>query len=401
MRDGEIYVSLYDSTKNDWGAATALPEPINSSSSEETFAFVSNDGGVMFFASDRKGGYGGTDIYRSYRLPNGKWGVPQNLGDIINTPYNEDSPIMHPTQNILYFSSAGHNTMGGYDIFFSILNPDSTFAAVSNIGYPINTPDDDVHFVPTTEKNVAYYSSIVWSGETDESSGFDIYEVAYEEPEIEKLVVVEGKIVASADDRIYITAENNGETVGSYQPNSKTNKFVIILEVGSEYTVRVSAGDEEIDRVVTLTEAEAYAKSGETKNIGTFEFKSGIVNATTEGDTSSSAAQQANANSNSQNDSAASTKSSTSVAKASDTKGNDAFTVQILSLREAIDVNKLKGVDASQVVEYQYKDGWFVYSVGEYKSVADVKAKRDEIISTTPYSDAFYRRISQYDKFTK
>ncbi len=401
IRDGNIYVSEFDSASGVWGEAKALPEPINTSRSEESSAFVSNDGEIMFFCSNREGGYGGVDIYRSYRLPNGNWGVPQNVGDVINTPYNEYSPIMHPTQNILYFSSMGHNTMGGYDIFYSIVNADSTFAAVSNIGHPINTPDDDVHFVPTTEKNLAFYSSIIWDSESNGSNGFDIYEVEYEEPEINKLAVVEGTIKSQSNNRVLVTAESAGEIVGHYAPNHDTNKFVLILEVGENYTIKANNGSSEIKKTITVTNAEAYNLSGNTLSLGVFDFgdeneETAAAASAQNGDAASTASTSTSGNAENATAASSSFKDS-----ASASKNKDAMTVQIFSLREKLDPADVRGLDSSELIEHQYKDGWFVYSVGEYDTMHEANTTKDKVISETPYTDAFVRRIANYDKFTK
>ena len=193
VRDGNIYISKLD-TAGTWQKAEKLAQPINSKF-EEKYAYVTPDGTEMFFSSNRDGGLGGFDIYHSFRLPNGQWGIPKNMGNIINTEFDEDAPVKHPQKNILYFASNGHNTMGGYDIFYTIGNEnDSTFEAVQNIGYPINTPDDDLFFVPTTQKDMAYYASIKWDSSEDEFTGYDIYEVEYDEPEVNKLVILSGII---------------------------------------------------------------------------------------------------------------------------------------------------------------------------------------------------------------
>ena len=110
--------------KNDkWGALEKLPSPI-SSMANETHASFSMDGNTLFFTSDRIGGLGGKDIYKVSKLPNGEWGKAQNLGEGVNTEFNEESPYIHPGQGALYFSSEGHKSMGGFDIFKS--TPDSS-----------------------------------------------------------------------------------------------------------------------------------------------------------------------------------------------------------------------------------------------------------------------------------
>ena len=99
-----------------------------------------------YVASDKKEGMGGTDIYYAKKLPDGKWGKPINLGDGINTKYNEDYPTLLKDGKTLFFSSEGHNSMGGYDLFSSNWNETKeTWSTPNNIGYPINTPDDNMN----------------------------------------------------------------------------------------------------------------------------------------------------------------------------------------------------------------------------------------------------------------
>src|SRR5690606_12516617 len=106
------------------------------------------NGKMMFFASDRPGGYGGLDLYYVMQDQFGEWTAPKNCGPTLNTPYNEDSPYLHPDGKTLYFSSEGHNSIGGYDVFQTRWRKaDSSFVRPANIGYPINGPDDDIFFV--------------------------------------------------------------------------------------------------------------------------------------------------------------------------------------------------------------------------------------------------------------
>ena len=112
-----------------------------------------------FLPATEKEGYGGLDIYRIKKLPNGKWSKALNLGPQINTPYDEEGPYLHPDGTSLFFASKGHNTMGGYDIFVSHIDENEKWSVPENLGYPINTPDDDVYYVPSVDGRRAYYAS--------------------------------------------------------------------------------------------------------------------------------------------------------------------------------------------------------------------------------------------------
>lgn len=267
--DGDIYISRRDSLSGKWLPAVAVEEPVNSKY-EENFASISPDGQQLYFSSNRDGGMGGFDIYRSYRLPNGRWGEPRNLGPSINSEYDEDSPVIHPTQPLLYFSSTGHNTMGGMDIFYSQYNEtDSSFVGTMNIGYPINTPDDDLYFMPTSQQNIAYYSSMMWS---DGNSGYNIYEIEYEEPEVNRLVLIEGKIVASNPSSVRITARVDGNIVGSYLANDKDGNFIMLLPENQNYEIHAEANGRDEVRTVNLTKGEGYNITGKRHTLDPFIF---------------------------------------------------------------------------------------------------------------------------------
>ena len=170
---GDIYSSRYVS--GEWTS----PEPLNQHINTgywETAVSITADGQTLYFTSDRPGGYGGLDIYMSNLAENGEWGRPVNLGEHINTPGHEDSPFIHPDGKSLYFSSDGHVGLGGYDIFRSDLGQDGWKRPV-NIGFPINTADDDSHFVISSDRKTAYYTSI-----KEEGVGLaDIYKISIHE----------------------------------------------------------------------------------------------------------------------------------------------------------------------------------------------------------------------------
>jgi len=151
-----IYESVYDNGR--WYPAQSLGKPINSKY-YEGHACYSPDGRSIYFSSNRKGSIGGMDIYRSDQLEDGTWGEPVNLGPGINTILNEDAPNMSPDGKRLYFSSQGHSTMGGYDAFYSELLDDGSWHELPvNLGYPLNTSDDDYTFSPegVAEDNYSY-----------------------------------------------------------------------------------------------------------------------------------------------------------------------------------------------------------------------------------------------------
>lgn len=158
--NGDIY---YTERKNDgsWSELEALPGIINSSYRESSVS-ITKDGNYLFFASERPGGFGGSDIYICTKDSKGEWSKVKNLGTMINTEYDEDGPFIDYDETTLYFSSQGRKGMGGYDIFKSnFLNKEKNeWSEPENMGYPINTPDDDIYFSGTKDGKRWYYSSV-------------------------------------------------------------------------------------------------------------------------------------------------------------------------------------------------------------------------------------------------
>lgn len=167
---GQIYVSSLSSTGK-WRTPQLLGETINTSYWESS-ASLTADGSKLYFVSERKGGLGRGDIYVVERTTRTEFGEAQNLGPAINTAGDEKMVFIHPKGDMLFFSSDGHTTMGGYDIFVSLLI-NGQWTEPVNLGYPINSVDDDVNFVLTANNKKAYYSGFKQGG-IGES---DIYEI--------------------------------------------------------------------------------------------------------------------------------------------------------------------------------------------------------------------------------
>jgi len=153
--DGNIYESVLKG--EEWSEPVKLPEPINSKKHEST-ASISPDGRTIYFVSDRKGGEGKLDIWLCHQDNTGKWGLAENLGSTINTPLDEEGVFIHPDGKTLYFSSKGHNTIGGFDIYKSELEHGSWSIPV-NLGNSINTTGDDLFFTLTADGKTGYYST--------------------------------------------------------------------------------------------------------------------------------------------------------------------------------------------------------------------------------------------------
>lgn len=221
IKSGNLYISKKDENGN-FKKPELLDKNINSPS-EEIAASITSDGGILYFASNRPGGIGGTDIYMSKRDPKGKWGLPTNLGIAVNTPQNEDFPNISPDGKTLYFSSTGHSSMGGYDLF-KVKWDDETqqWKNAQNMGYPLSTTDDDLNFRISQNERYGYISGVKTSTQTET----DLYRVIFNEIDAE-LSVIKGQVLAEdgsqinyPDVLITVTNDANGEIVGNYLPNA-------------------------------------------------------------------------------------------------------------------------------------------------------------------------------------
>ena len=224
---GDIYMS--ENIDGNFSRNFKLNSTINSKHLE-TSASLSADGNTLFFSSDRPGGEGGLDLYMARKLPDGNWGLAQNLGKTINTPYNEDFPQLSDDGNTLYFSSTGLPGMGGADIYHSNWYPElNSWSIPTNIGYPINTPSDNMTISFSINEKYAYISA----NREDSFGDQDIYRVEFHDGKGSKAVFIY-KISGRVDEsNLELVVNNmNNEIIGIYRPNTKGN-FIVILEAGN------------------------------------------------------------------------------------------------------------------------------------------------------------------------
>jgi hypothetical protein len=164
-RSNNFIGDLYSSSFSDgsWSALTKLNDNINTKY-WESHACLTKSSDTLYFTSNRKGGYGGLDIYFSVKDASDQWGTPVNLGSVINSIYNEETPFITSDGKTLYFSSYGHYNMGGYDVFYSTRLDENTWSVPINAGYPINTTEDDIFFLPVQNGNFAYFPRFLDGG---------------------------------------------------------------------------------------------------------------------------------------------------------------------------------------------------------------------------------------------
>ena len=226
-----------------WSNPVTLGNQINSQYLETT-ASITPDGKTIYFASNRRDGYGGLDLYKSVKQANGSWGKPENLGPEINTQYNEDAPFIHPDSRTLFFTSDGHNTMGGTDIFKTYFAR-GQWQHPTNLGYPINTPTNDSYFTLTANAKIGYFSSERKGGK----GGQDIYyfEMPAHEANI-PLTMIKGKILVGEDQLKavptnikVVDVDANREVEYVYSPDPVSGKYLIILPPGKNYDLIVES----------------------------------------------------------------------------------------------------------------------------------------------------------------
>lgn len=234
--------SLYECRMglDDWESPKKLPDNINSGFTETSASITANEK-VIYFSSNREGGFGGKDIYKIERLPNDTWGKAQNLGPTINTEYDEDAPFIHSDGKTLYFSSTGHRNMGGYDIFKTKIGDTNEWTNPENLGYPINTVTDDIFFVLAADGKIGYYSSSQQGG----YGGQDIYKVILKD-EFEQLQVIKGEIYSESDSspisaKITLIENETAKIQGIYKSKEGSGKFIMLVEPDKTYNYVIQA----------------------------------------------------------------------------------------------------------------------------------------------------------------
>ena len=263
---GQIFGDIYSVKKknNKFARKEKLEEPVNSKKFESS-ACMSADGNTLFFASDRPGGQGGLDIWMARRLPNGLWAMPMNLGPEINTAFDEDFPTLSNSGRILYFSSKGLPGMGGSDLFKASWQPEEgIFDAPINLGYPLNTPMDDMTISFTSDSTTAYVSALRPNGQGD----LDIYRVTFNEVESRPAVFIMqmqtgDSLAPFAEDAFVVVFDETGEEIGTYSPNRSTGNVVLALHPGF-YTVEIEVEGFEL-KVIDLNVTDFHVRIGEIK----------------------------------------------------------------------------------------------------------------------------------------
>lgn len=193
---------------------------------------LSADGRMLFFSSNRRGGYGGNDIWYTVRKADGSWAEAKNLGNTVNTPKDEVSPFIYFNNEILFFASNGHMGFGGLDIFLSRVI-DGEFAEPENIGYPINDHRDQFSLFITAQRDYAYYTESTFQGQDLERSLLYRFPFPEEIALGEKLLVTQGKVLNSKtgqpiDARLSLVSLRNDSTLYEFRADGASGEFMML-----------------------------------------------------------------------------------------------------------------------------------------------------------------------------
>jgi outer membrane protein OmpA-like peptidoglycan-associated protein len=260
-RDDRGAGDLFECTRqgDSWSEPLPLPPTINTPG-DESSAWYSFDRQQLFFVSDREGGVGGQDIWVSrWDAIANTWGEASNLGPTVNTIQDEEGIYVHPDGKSIYFSSRGHTTMGGYDVFKSTL-VDGQWSKAENLGWPVNSAEDELYFVMTADGATGYFSSVRADGLGED----DLYRVDFsadarmEEtasavtsgkpgaPAVSNTLLVQGKVtndagLATLDATIDLLSLEDGSLVASFKSDMSTGEYMAVVPGGKEYAMVVHA----------------------------------------------------------------------------------------------------------------------------------------------------------------
>jgi len=242
MEDGEGSCDLYVSylTKNGWGERVNIGRIINTEYWESQPS-LSPDKRALYFAARDPSGFGGSDLFVSYLQPNGQWGTPRNMGPEVNTSADESCPFIHPDNQTFYFTSNGHPGYGGTDLYFMRKKDDGSWEKPQNLGYPVNTIDDEGSLMIAGDGKTAYYAS----DGNDSRGGLDLY--SFELPEHArpyKTLWVKGNVFDAKTKQglpsaVELINFSSAQTISKVQTDEEGN-YLITLPVGKDYAFNVN-----------------------------------------------------------------------------------------------------------------------------------------------------------------
>lgn len=238
---GDIYVSSRKA--KGWTSPEALQGEVNSRYWEGS-ASITRDGKYLYFASNRPGGFGGIDVYRAEKLNNGAWGKVVNMGPQINTAADEDAPQIHSDDVTLFFSSKGHHGMGGYDIFSTVFDKlTDSWSQPRNVGFPINTAGDDIHFTLNAEGSRAYFNSSHLTADGQN----DIFMMERPETSASRFVL-KGKVVQKEEQsfnaKVVLTNKNTREVQSTTTTDLVNGNYAFNLAFNTSYSLTIESREQ-------------------------------------------------------------------------------------------------------------------------------------------------------------
>ncbi|NME69527.1 PD40 domain-containing protein [Flammeovirga aprica] len=269
---GNIYETRVK--KGRWLKPKKLNEKINSDYNERG-AFLANNGTTIFFSSDRPGGQGGFDLYKSIKIGKDDWSNPINLGPTINSEYDEVFPFIHNDNKTLYYSTNGTKSIGGFDLVTSV-KEGATWSTPKNLGVTINSPFDELQFSQIPSKRYSYFSSNRQN--KDAIGGYDIYSI-FKPVHKMKRAIVTGNIEVEKNGQkipISLTVKDQDNITYKkyvYDPDPATGKFFMILLPGKNYTITVTYNELELYNIKIDLPKNTYRY----QLIKTFEMKDIVV----------------------------------------------------------------------------------------------------------------------------
>jgi outer membrane protein OmpA-like peptidoglycan-associated protein/tetratricopeptide (TPR) repeat protein len=234
----DLYFTERDSSG--WQVPVNAARPINSNAWDSQPSLAS-DGMTLYFVSNRPGGFGGMDIWKTTLTESGTWGEPVNLGDSINTPGEEMSPFIHPDNSTLYFSSDGHIGLGGQDIYMAKMKADKTWSKPINLGYPINTFNDETGLVVNAQGTMGYFAS-----DRITKKGKDIFTFSLDKRFRPVIVTYVNGLIIDSDTKEEIKADfvlsdlETAEIVAKTSSIKGTGEYLLCLPVNRDYALSVS-----------------------------------------------------------------------------------------------------------------------------------------------------------------
>jgi len=379
--DGAIYSSRYANGK--WTPIKKLNKNINTKF-YESHAAISNDGKSLFFTSNREGGQGNLDIYISRKDGAGEWGAAVNLGKSVNTPFNEDTPFITENDSLLYFCSEGHTSMGGYDNFKS-RNSGSEWQKPENLGYQINSTDDNKFFQPVKNGMNAYYSM------TTDYKKREIFYMGMGEIDVNLLYEITGTL--SLKDRVTLSGDNfpiqiinktSGVTVEGY-PNKVTSRYTFMVTPGAYSLVYTGSGY--LTQTVDTTIIKDVSPLVLNLDISLIQDSSIVYDKiiltdipVAESIDSSILVRNMNVN------------------DIGDNNINDTdilyYTVQVIALHNPVDVSIFKHIN-DLVVMFNDDDKFYRYTTGRFSTREEAYALRRELIRKGYPDEIFIKKVSK------